>query len=224
MCPLLADLFLYLYESEFLQNLVKDKRIHETKAFNFTYRYIDDVLSINNPRFAEFIPLIYPPEMEIKETTDTASSASILDLYLEFDDSVQLSTEIYDKRDDFNFKIINFPNMCSDIPAPPGYGVYISQLIRYARASNIYSDFFKRHLLSEKQTTGPGLLQMFRLVRSPKKFIFRYQDLVEPYSVPAETIINKGNNKITELRTILQRESQNMDFHKVIWKMYEDKD
>jgi hypothetical protein len=224
LCPLLADLFLYLYESEFLQNLVKDKRIHETKAFNFTYRYIDDVLSINNPRFAEFIPLIYPPEMEIKETTDTASSASILDLYLEFDDSVQLSTEIYDKRDDFNFKIINFPNMCSDIPAPPGYGVYISQLIRYARASNIYSDFFKRHLLSEKQTTGPGLLQMFRLVRSPKKFIFRYQDLVEPYSVPAETIINKGNNKITELRTILQRESQNMDFHKVIWKMYEDKD
>jgi hypothetical protein len=53
-----------------------------------TYRYIDDVLSINNSRFAEFLPLIYPPEMEVKETTDTASSASFLDLYLEFDDSV----------------------------------------------------------------------------------------------------------------------------------------
>jgi hypothetical protein len=48
------------YESEFLQNLVKDKKIHEARAFNFTYRYIDDVLSINNPRFAEFLPLIYP--------------------------------------------------------------------------------------------------------------------------------------------------------------------
>jgi hypothetical protein len=46
----------------------------------------------------------------------TASSASFLDLYLEFDDSGQLSTNIYDKRDDFNFKIINFPNMCSNIP------------------------------------------------------------------------------------------------------------
>jgi hypothetical protein len=88
---------------------VKDKKIHEARAFNFTYRYIDDVLSINNSRFAEFLPLIYPPELEVKETTDTASSASFLDLYLEFDDSGQLSTKIYDKRDDFNFKIINFP-------------------------------------------------------------------------------------------------------------------
>jgi CO dehydrogenase/acetyl-CoA synthase alpha subunit len=67
------------------------------------------VLSINNSRFAEFLPLIYPPELEVKETTETASSASFLDLYLEFDDSGQLSTKIYDKRDDFNFKIINFP-------------------------------------------------------------------------------------------------------------------
>jgi hypothetical protein len=38
-------------------------------GFNFTYRYIDDVLSINNSRFAEFLPLIYPPELEVKETT-----------------------------------------------------------------------------------------------------------------------------------------------------------
>jgi hypothetical protein len=61
--PLLADLFVYSYESELLQNLVKDKKIHEAGAFNFTYRYIDDVLSINNPRFAEFLPLIYHLEL-----------------------------------------------------------------------------------------------------------------------------------------------------------------
>jgi hypothetical protein len=53
-------------------------------------------------------------ELEVKETTDTASSSSFLDLYLEFDDSGQPSTKIYDKQDDFNFKIINFPNMCID--------------------------------------------------------------------------------------------------------------
>jgi hypothetical protein len=89
--------------------------------------------------------LIYPLELEVKETTDTASSASFLDLFLEFDDSGQISTKIYDKRDDFNFKIINFPNMCSNIPASPAYGVYISQLIHYARDSSNYSDFLKRH-------------------------------------------------------------------------------
>ena len=133
--PLLADLFLYSYESEILQKLVKDKKIHEARAFNFTYRYLDDVLSINNSRFVEFLPLIYPPELEVKETTDATSLASFFDLYLEFDDSGQLSTKIYDKRDDFNFKIIHFPNMCSNIPASPVYDAYISQLIRYTRAS-----------------------------------------------------------------------------------------
>ena len=55
--------------------------------------------------FAEFLPLIYPPEREVKEITDKASSASFLDLCLAFDDSGQLSTKINDKRDDFNFKI-----------------------------------------------------------------------------------------------------------------------
>jgi hypothetical protein len=80
----------------------------------------------------EFLPLIYPSELEVKETTDAASSASFLDLSLEFDDSGQLSTKIYDKRDDFNFKIINFPNMCSNIPASPAYGLYISKLYRWS--------------------------------------------------------------------------------------------
>ena len=66
--------------------------------------------------------MIYPPELEVKETTYTCSSASFLDLYLEFDDSGELSTNIYDKRGDFNFKIINFPNICSNIPASRAYG------------------------------------------------------------------------------------------------------
>jgi len=51
--PLLADLFLYSYETEFLQNLVKNKKIKDARSFNFTYRYIDDVLSINNPSFVK---------------------------------------------------------------------------------------------------------------------------------------------------------------------------
>ena len=169
--PLLVNLFLYSYESEFLQKLFKDKKIHEARAFNFTYRYIDDVLSINNSRFAEFLPLIYHPELDVKETTYTASSASFLNLYLEFD-SGQLSTKIYDKRDDFNFKIINFPNMWSNIPGSPAYGVYILQLIRYVRANSNYSDFLKRHLHLRNRLLDQGY-QKIRLIRSLKKFIFR---------------------------------------------------
>ena len=129
--------------------------------------------------------------LEVKETTDTVLFASFLDLYLEFDDSGQLSTKIYDKRDDFNFKIINFPNMCSNIPVTPANGVYISQLIRYARASSNYSDFLKRHLHLRNRLLNQGY-EKIRLIRSLKKFIFRYQDLVEIYSVSAEKIINDG--------------------------------
>ena len=166
--PLLSNLFLYSCESEFLQNLVKDKKIHEARAFNFTYRYNDDVFSINDPRFAEFLPLKYPPELEIKETTDTALSASFLDLYLKFDDSGQLSTKIYDKWDDFNFKIINFPNMYNNIPASPAYGVYISQLVRYARASSNYSDFLKCHFYLRNRQLDQGYkkIRLFDLLKS----------------------------------------------------------
>ena len=136
--------------------------------------------------------MIYHPELEVKETTDTASSASFLDLYPEFDDSGKISTKKSDdKRDDFNFKIINFPNMCSNIPASPSYGVYISQLIRYARASSNYSDFLKRHLHLRNRLLDQGYKKI-RLIRSLKKFIFRYQDLVEIYSVSAEKIVNDG--------------------------------
>jgi hypothetical protein len=127
------------------------------------------------------LPLIW----KVKETTDTASSASFLDLY----DSGQLSTKIYDKRNDFNFKIINFTNMCSNIPASPAYGVYISQLIRYARASSNYSDFLKRHLHPRNRLLDQGYKKI-RLIWSLKKFIFWYQDLVEIYSVSAEKIIS----------------------------------
>ena len=79
--------------------------------------------------------------------------------------------------------------MCSNIPASPAYGVYISQLIRYARDSSNYSDFLKRNLHLRNRLLDQGYKKI-RLIRSLKKFIFRYQDLVEIYSVSAETIIS----------------------------------
>ena len=57
----------------------------------------------------------------------------------------RLSIKIYDKRDDFNLNIINCPYLCNNIPSSPVYGLYISQLIRYARASTNYSDFLEHH-------------------------------------------------------------------------------
>jgi hypothetical protein len=80
--PLLADLFLYSYEADFIQGLLKKNEKKLARSFNFTFCYIDDVLSLNNSRFGDFVDCIYPIELEIKDTTDTDRSASYLDLFL----------------------------------------------------------------------------------------------------------------------------------------------
>jgi hypothetical protein len=72
------------------------------------FRYIDDVLSLNNSRFGDFIDRIYPIGLEIKDTTDTDTSASYLDLHLEIDSEGRLRTKLDDKRDAFKFPIVNF--------------------------------------------------------------------------------------------------------------------
>ena len=78
--PLLADLFLYSYENEFLDKLIKEGKRKLARKFNLSYRYIDDLISFNNKRFKEFISDIYPKELTISETTESTSVASYLDL------------------------------------------------------------------------------------------------------------------------------------------------
>ena len=113
-------------------------------SFNFTYSYIDDILSLNNSKFSDYLDFIYPSELEIKDTTESMKSTSYLDCLLKIDNSGKLSTKLYDKRNDFNFPIVNFPFLCGNIPASPAYGVSVSQLIRYTRACSLYHDFILR--------------------------------------------------------------------------------
>jgi len=68
-------------------------------------------------------------ELVVKDTTDSHNSASYLDLYLEYDINGTLTTKLYDKRDDFNFPIVNYPFLDSNTPSSPAYCVYMSQLI-----------------------------------------------------------------------------------------------
>ena len=180
--PLLADLFLYSYEAEFVQKLLSNKQKTLAASFNFTFRYIDDVLSINNRSFHDHLHTIYPPELEIKETTETSTSASYLDLLLSVTDGT-LSTKLYDKRDDFDFRIVNFPFICSNIPESPAYGVYISQLIRYARACSSYGDFIDRGRLLTKKLVDQGYT-LEKLKIYFRKFYGRYNDLLQHYNTP----------------------------------------
>ena len=156
--PLLADLFLYSIEADFIKGHLKKNEKKLVRSFNFMFRYIDDVRSLNNYRLGDFVDRIYPIELEIKDTTDTDRSASYLDLHLEIDSEGQLRTKPYDKRDDLNFPILNFPFICSNMPAATAYGVYISQLIRYSRACGSYQDFLDRGLLITRKLLTQGFL------------------------------------------------------------------
>ena len=140
------------------------------RSFNFTFRYIDDVLSLNNYTFGDFVDRIYPIELEIKDTTDTDRSALYLDIHLEIDSEGRLVTILYDKRDDFNFPIVNFPFIFSNIAAAPVNGVYVFQLIRYSRACGSYQDFLHRGLLLTRQLLNEGFLLVVKLKSSLRKF------------------------------------------------------
>ena len=149
--PLLADLFLYSYENEFLDKLIKEGKRKLTRRFNLSYRYIDDLISFNHKRFKEFISDIYRKELTISETTESTSVASYLD-----------------------------PFMSSNIPSAPAFGVYASQLVRYARCCSSYSDFLIRHRALVKRFLSQGY-KVNRLSNTFKKFYGRHTDLVGQY-------------------------------------------
>ena len=140
--PLLVDLFFYSYEADLIQGLLKKNENKLARSFNFMFRYIYEILSLNNSMFGDFVDHIYPIELEIKDITDTDTCASYLDLHLEIDSDGRLRTKHYDKREDFNC-----PFICSYILATPAYEVYTSQLIRYSRACGSYHDLLDRVLL-----------------------------------------------------------------------------
>ena len=99
---------------------------HLAKSFCFTYRYIDDVFSINNPKFGDYINIMYPIELEIKDTTDGDHHASYLDLLLKYDNFHRLQDILFDKMDDFNFDIVNFPFLSSNHPITSLWGFCFS--------------------------------------------------------------------------------------------------
>ena len=187
--PLLADIFLYSYEADFIQSLLSTGKKHLASRFNLTYRYIDDVLSINNPEFENYLGQMYPAELEIKDTTESTTSASYLDLLLSIGRDGQLHTSIYDKRDDFNFHITNFPFLSSNIPSSPAYGVFISQLIRYSRACSSYECFILRARRLSSKLLKQGYLAE-RMKSSFRKFYGRYGDLIQQYEVSLSRMLN----------------------------------
>ena len=116
-----------------------------------------------------------------------------MDLHLSISDGF-VKTNIYDKRDDFDFDIVNFPFLDGDVPRWTSYGVYISQLIRFARVSSHVDDFNTRNTRN-KVLTATLLRQGYRyhkLREAFSKFYRRHFDKVSKYNVGLKTLLLQG--------------------------------
>ena len=134
--------------------------------------------------FTEYIPLNFN---QIANASDT--EAAFLDLNLSIHNDI-VSTKIYDKRDDFNFDIVNFPFLDGDVPQRPSYGVYISQLIRFARASSHVTDFNNRNNFLTAKLLKQGY-RYHKLRKAFSKFYRRHLNRSK-ISWQSEKLLQKG--------------------------------
>ena len=112
-----------------------------------------------------------------------------MDLHLSIADGF-VSCKIYDKRDDFDFEIVNFPFLDGDVPRAASYGVYISQLIRFARVSIHVTDFNTHN----KLLTVKFLNQVYRSHKPRKafsKFYRRHSHLLSKFNVELKSLLQQ---------------------------------
>ena len=154
-------------------------------------RYIDDLFVGNFPDFKDHIYLIYPRELEIKPESNNHREVAYLDLKIKAENE-SLDFSIYDKRDDFKFEIVNFPFIDSCIPKKSAWGVFYSQLIRYARICSKFQSFrLKAKGLVERLIRQGYKVEDLR--RISLRFFNERRDLLLKFN------INSGNNFLKEI-------------------------
>ena len=104
-----------------MKSISRENQADIIEAFNSTSRYLDDLLNIDNIYFDQMVDRIYPTELQLNRANSSDTEAPFLDLNLCISNGT-VSTKIYDKRDDFDFDIVNFPFLDGDVPQVPHMG------------------------------------------------------------------------------------------------------
>ena len=183
--PLVADLFLFCYERDFMLSLSEDNQSDVIEAFNSTSWYLDDLLNIDNNFFDSMVNRIYPSELQLNKANVSDAEASFLELHLSISDGF-VKTKIYNKRDNFDLDIVNFSFLDGYVPRSASYGVYISQLIRYARVSSHVDDFNTRNKVLTAKLLKQGYIYIINSVKAFSKFYRRHFDIVSNKKVRIE--------------------------------------
>ena len=219
--PLVANLFLFCYERDFMMPLSDDKQADIADAFITTSRYLDDNLNIKNVIFNNMVGQIYHSELQLKKVYTSDNKAAFLDLILSISNDI-VSTIIYDKRDDFDFIIVNFRFFDGDVPRSTSYGVYISQLTRFARASSYVTDLNTRNNFLTQKLLKQGH-RYHKLHKTFSKFNRRYYDLISKFQVGLKSLLRQGLSEpefygdlVYKLKKIVGFNNSSAQFIKII--------
>ena len=173
-----------------MMSLSDNKQVDVIDAFNTTSRYFDDILNINNVYYDNMLSQIYHSELKLSKANTSDKEATFLDLYLPISNEF-VSTKIYDKRDDYDFEIVNFPFLDGGVPRSTSYGVYIAQLIRFARASSYVTDFNTRNKWLTQKLLKQGY-PYHKLRKIFSKFYRRYYRLISKFQVGLKSLLCNG--------------------------------
>ena len=173
-----------------MKNLSSDNQADVIKAFNSTSQYLDDLLNIENPYFEGMVNQIYPPELQFNKANTLNTEAPYLDLRLSISNGF-VSSKIHDKRDDFDFDIVIFPFLDGDVPRRPSYGVYISQLIRFARGCSHVDDLNTHNKCLTTKLLKQGY-RYHKLKKAFSKFYRRHYELISKFNVRLKSLLHQG--------------------------------
>ena len=140
--PFLANIFLHVYEYEYLQKLIQNGDIETARSLSNTFRYQDDCIALcDNNVFRDHYANIYPAEMNLENTNISPNVCTFLDLRISIFRGLFRYCS-YDKRKNFDFNICNYPNLNGNVPIKSSYGVFTSQLVRYCDINLNIDTFF----------------------------------------------------------------------------------
>ena len=159
------------------------------EAFNSTFRYLDDLLNIDNPYFEQMVGQIYPAELQLNKVNTSDTEAPFLDLNLSITNGI-VSSKIYDKRDDFNFEIVK-NSFLMEKSLSFLWCIYISQLVRFARVCSNVEDFNNRNLFLTAKLLKQGY-RYHKIRKAFSKLYHRHSELIVKYNIGLTTLLQQG--------------------------------
>jgi hypothetical protein len=199
--PAFCNMYLYYYESTWIDKLVEKGLSHLALQYHLTFRLIDDVFSADNPDFDDFQKNCFPTQLNLKETTLVNGDLNFLGMKIK-NMGHSLDFQVYDKKKDFPFEVVRYPHLLSEIPENICYGVFTSMLYRFYRINSSHTSFLEVSIemanifLTKECTPGKLFFQFKRFICKQKKIRWSVQVHILSVFSKLNFLINHRNKSL----------------------------